>query len=380
MNFLKKIKKSFGLIQKENNPYKALRNTNLHFTGRFTKMSDPLYIWKTHAENKLIFKQFLDEIKKEKKFQPNPYTIGRLIYHMGNHGVYNDYILDMVDSSYEIFKNKFKKRSAFGFFLGSLRLSLPKNIIFFARAEYERFGIEKNFVYDKEEIVLLLDAIVVNGNLDRDEKIDILQNFIELIIMEDKYFNNYQRVFRVFKNLVDLEYFENKFFQIITLRLIFSKRFKRLEHIFYVLKELEKISNLEIYQNRYNFEREIEICNKLLNSKKEYTYRYNTEKKQFYTYSEMYNKRENYNSEQKEATFFKDAPENLQKIYDFKENVLNDPKLFKFDYNNLDSYRDLPPVDSKAGEEDLMDDYVSSEDVDEDEGEENYELPDELNN
>lgn len=218
-----------------------------------------------------------------------------------------------------------------------------------------------------------------NVNLSRDEKTEIICNFIEPVIREDKYFSNYQRLLRVFRNLIHLEYFENKFFQYITLRLIFSKRFKKLEHIFFVMLELEEVSKLDIYQNRYNFEKEIEICKKLMGEKREFLYRFDLKNKKHYTYSEMYAKRENYNTEQKESTVFNDSPENLQKIYDFKENVLDDPKLFKFDYSDFYKYKAIPPREGQGAEDELGNDYISSEDIEDEEGKDNYELPDEIN-
>lgn len=143
----KLLKKTFVLFQHLNCPLKRLKNPKLHYRATLGEIDDPLFIWKQYQTDKIFFTQWLDEIKKEKKFKPNPYTIGRFIYHMGNHGVYNDYILDMIDNSYELFKNKFKIRSAYGFFIGSLKLNLGKNLIYFSRKEYERFGVGKNYSF-----------------------------------------------------------------------------------------------------------------------------------------------------------------------------------------------------------------------------------------
>ncbi len=77
-----------------------------------------------------------------------PHNIGYLVYHMGNYQIYNDYCLNMVEDCMDIFRNKFTERSCFGFYHGTLTLSLPKHFIYFAKNEFERFSKKKDdFTY-----------------------------------------------------------------------------------------------------------------------------------------------------------------------------------------------------------------------------------------
>ena len=87
-----------------------------------------------------------------------------------------------------LFKDKFKRRSAYGLLYGTLKLNLEKNMIFFAVQECSRFITEKKFdLFTYIEILSILDVLEKNQNLLFEEKLIVWNDIILPILVGRKW-------------------------------------------------------------------------------------------------------------------------------------------------------------------------------------------------
>ncbi len=93
------------------------------------------------------------------------------MYHMGNTGSSNEYVFQRIDDKLIELQGTFRRRSAYGLAYGALKLSRPKNIIFFSLKEYSRFQTDdKKSSFPAFELMGLIEALHENKNLDKEEK------------------------------------------------------------------------------------------------------------------------------------------------------------------------------------------------------------------
>jgi hypothetical protein len=100
------------------------------------------------------FRDFIKELNQQTNFQINPASVGRFFYNLAKADKKNKLFEKAVINEVEQWRDQFSQRLAFGFFYGALRLNADKNLIYFARTEYEKFynaeiGEGLNFYYGK---------------------------------------------------------------------------------------------------------------------------------------------------------------------------------------------------------------------------------------
>lgn len=116
--------------------------------------------------------EILYQVSSNQVFSPNPKNIGSFIYHMGRHNLRNMFVEHEIQDKLMLFKNSFKRRSAFGLLHGALVLGLEKSLIFFAKQEYGKFIAEGKFdEYMFKEIQMIMEGLIVNRNLEFEEKL-----------------------------------------------------------------------------------------------------------------------------------------------------------------------------------------------------------------
>ena len=89
------------------------------------------------------------QIEKDNSFVVNPPSVARILYNLSKIDYKSNIVERIILNDIENWKNKFNMKFAFGFYYGALRLNMDKNLIYFARAEYENH-FKKKETHDEE--------------------------------------------------------------------------------------------------------------------------------------------------------------------------------------------------------------------------------------
>ncbi len=111
-------------------------------TSMFEKF-DPLTL-PEDFDSPAVFQKLLSEVEKRRSFVINADSMATYTYSMAKLNVNSSYIDKEISLGFDHYKGKLTKRSALGFYYGSLGLNYSKQVINFARDEYLR--------YNKDEI------------------------------------------------------------------------------------------------------------------------------------------------------------------------------------------------------------------------------------
>ena len=77
------------------------------------------------------------EIESSGNFEVSPPAVARTLYNMAKAGISSELIFRSIENDIEAWKNYFDRRFAFGFLYGALMLNMNKNLILFARNEFD---------------------------------------------------------------------------------------------------------------------------------------------------------------------------------------------------------------------------------------------------
>lgn len=81
--------------------------------------------------------RMVKEIESSGTFEVSPPSVARTLYNMGKAGISSELIFRSIENDIEGWKSYFDRRLAFGFLYGALKLNMNKNLILFARNEFD---------------------------------------------------------------------------------------------------------------------------------------------------------------------------------------------------------------------------------------------------
>lgn len=132
-------KRFFGQLSKFKKEHSI--GSSGHYVNRVEGLKDELSITTGLGKNEI--RELARRIDEDKKFAINPPSVGRILYNLSKIGYQNVEIEKCILNQIDQWKNKFSMRLAFGFYYGALKMSLDRNLVYFARNEYEKFFTEE---------------------------------------------------------------------------------------------------------------------------------------------------------------------------------------------------------------------------------------------